>query len=1580
MSKKYSKKDPISHILDRSEMYVGSKKLKDVEEYVAIKNGDSFKIDKKLISSSPAILRIFIEILSNAIDNFERSRKSKTPCKTIKVSINKESGETIVWNDGEIIPIEIHEEEGVYNHSLIFGNLLTGSNYDDKEERLVSGKNGLGSKCLQKGTLIPLYNGKIKKIENIKVGDYLIGDDGNKRKVINTISGVGKLYEVSQPRGMTYVVNSEHILSLRMPDHKIIFWNSTKGGWSILWLDQKTKKVCSKIFRCIQTSIKCDECGIQLVSHLKRHYQRMHPNIEVQKKERKSPQVEAPDTKEVNDARIEIEKFKDTIQDDNTLDISIKEYLKMTPTMQSRFAGFKSCCVNWEKRDVKLDPYVLGLWLGDGYQNGRGFAINAEEDIEILQYLKEWGKENDANFANVPNCDVCKKNKNVIDFIPCKSCAAYSISSIEFKGQMYKAPLKNLLKMYNLLDEKFIPQEYLINDRETRLKVLAGLIDSDGHVYKERDGRRISISQGMMHERLAKDIIYLVRSLGIQCTETLMNTTWTYKGELRKGKAININISGNIEDIPTLVKRKKCSRPLKREVLNSGKLSIKKIEDGEFIGVSIDGNERFVLEDFTVTHNCTCVFSAKFTVKGADPNNKKTFEQTWTNNMKTTTEAIVKTLKSIKTGYTQVTYFPDFKQFGLKGYTDDIINLYTKYIIDTAMLTKVKVYLNDELINVNSLESYSRLYENPTEESLLIKNTHSEVLIMPSSIGEFQTVSFVNGIYTKLGGVHVDAFAEAIFRPIVEKFNKKDKPVINIKDVKQFFRLFVVSTVVNPDFEGQSKEKLESPKIEAVVKSTEINKILKWSVISELEDIIKMKDMAVLKKVERKSKSIKVEGLDRANLSDTKDSYKCSLILCEGLSAKTYAVAGIKKGVYGKAGRDYFGILSLTGKILNCRNSNPTSISKNAVITKLIQSLGLRHGTDYTDDKNYKSLSYGKVILLADADVDGIHITSLIINFFHYLFPSLLERKEPFICNMCTPIVRVFNSKGDLLFYDENRFRKFSEEQTRPFKSKYYKGLGTTKAEDVPDTFGKKMIEYNMDEGTNTSINKVFNKKFADTRKEWLEKYDPRPTFSLDDEGAVVDMKLSTYLNTETIKFSHDDCKRSIPSLYDGLKQSQRKILYAVKKRNLTYNKPSLKVAQLGGYVAEVSNYHHGEQNLYDTIVNMAQDYVGSNNIPLLYRDGMFGTRLANGSDAASARYIFTKMEILTPLIFREEDDVLLEQVCDDGDLVEPRFYIPIIPMILVNGALGIGTGWSSTIPCYNPIDVVDAVKTWIENKGQIIEEDEDGTILSLLPELYPWYRGFKGNISQINENKFISKGVLTLNKNLIKISEIPIGMAINTFKEFLEDLKDDKKIKKFDNQSSEVDIDFTITPIDGFKCDIENLKLHSYLNISNMVCFNIKDQLKKYKLDQIINDFCIVRYDYYIKRKKHILNTLESELRHLGNKARFIGEIIDGKLNIMNVDEKIIITELEKRGYDKEQGSEDGGKGYNYLLTLHIRTFTRDKVKKLKDDIASCQLKIDGIRSTTEYKMWINDLGEFEVAYKKWVNEPEKSKKPKKK
>jgi len=336
--------------------------------------------------------------------------------------------------------------------------------------------------------------------------------------------------------------------------------------------------------------------------------------------------------------------------------------------------------------------------------------------------------------------------------------------------------------------------------------------------------------------------------------------------------------------------------------------------------------------------------------------------------MRNTTDPKITSTK-LKTGFTKVTYFPDFKQFDLEEYSDDIINLYTKYVIDAAMLTKIKVYLNEELIPVNSLETYSELYDTSIDEKLFIKNKNSEVLICPANINEFQHISFVNGTYTRLGGVHVDAWSEVIFRPLVEKFNKKDKPQVNIKDIKQFFRIFVVATIPNPEFSSQDKEKLEAPKINPDVKQTDINKILKWSVIEDINDIIKMKEMVVLKKTEKKKKGYtKIEGLDPANNAGGKLGYQCSLILCEGLSAKTYAVAGIQKGVYDKAGRDWYGILSLRGKCLNVRNSIPTTIAKNKVITDLIQTLNLRHDLDYTEDKNYKTLSYGKIIFLTDAD------------------------------------------------------------------------------------------------------------------------------------------------------------------------------------------------------------------------------------------------------------------------------------------------------------------------------------------------------------------------------------------------------------------------------------------------------------------------------------------------------------------------------------------------------------------------------------------------------------------------------------
>ena len=1116
--KRYEKKDPISHCLDRPDMYVGSTRLRTISEYIAEKDDKTWKIYQQEIQSSPAILRIFVEALSNAVDNVERSKGTTTPCTKIKVNINEKTGETSIWNDGDVVPIEINEEENCYNHSMIFGQLLTGSNYDDEEERITAGRNGL---------------------------------------------------------------------------------------------------------------------GIKLVS----------------------------------------------------------------------------------------------------------------------------------------------------------------------------------------------------------------------------------------------------------------------------------------------------------------------------------------------------IFSKKFEVEGCDPAKKLILNQVWTNNMKTTSDPKIKS--SRLKGYTKVSWIPDFIRFGLTEYTHDIVKLYTRYVIDAAMISKIQVYLNDELIPVKSLSQYAELYSDSSPEKLLLKYKSCEVLVTPAS--NYQAISFVNGVYTRLGGQHVDSWAETIFRPIVDKFNGKDKkqkiksPKITIVDVKQFFRVFVVATVIRPEFNGQDKEKLESPSVPSEIKPPQLSTIYKWSsVMEKIEDILKSKELGVLRKVEKKKKFIKIDGMDQANNAGSKQSGDCSLFICEGLSAKTYVVAGIDTGVYGRQGRDWFGVLPVTGKVLNVRNATPTTIAANKVIVSFIQALGLQHGLDYTEDKNFKTLNYGRIILIADADCDGLHIESLLINLVHGLFPTLLQRKESYITSMKTPIVRIFRPRcNDLLFYDELRFQEYVAKQKQKINAKYYKGLGTTRAEDVPDTFGLKMIEYINDEECTTNMNKIFTKKNTDQRKQWLSSYDPtQNNFCLDDHSSLTNMTISDFLNFHLIKFSLADCKRSIPNGIDGLKESQRKILYAVRKRNLKFTGKSLKVAQLSGYTAEHSNYHHGEQNLQDTIICMAHDFPGTNNIPLLYPDGGFGTRLENGHDAANARYIFTKMEGMTDKLFPVADDPLLKAVNDDGDLVQPEHYIPIIPMILVNGCTcGIGTGWSCNIPCYNPKDLIKCIKIWLENDGEVLLEDPDtGEEISILPEIIPWYRGYNGEIKANGKNKYISYGVVKpYKKNKKQVTELPIGLWTNKFKEFCEDLVIDKKIKDLNNYSTPKDVNFIITEHDdGIDCNVNNLKLYSYLYTSNMVLFDENDQLKKYnKVDEIIVNFCKVRLDLYNKRKQYQIDMIKKELRYLGNKERFITEVINDELVIMKKKEETVIEELMTRNYDKDENN-----SYDYLLRLQIRTFTVEKIEQLNNDIKSLQVKLDILLLTSPEKIWLQELEDLEKHYDLWLKD----------
>ena len=438
----------------------------------------------------------------------------------------------------------------------------------------------------------------------------------------------------------------------------------------------------------------------------------------------------------------------------------------------------------------------------------------------------------------------------------------------------------------------------------------------------------------------------------------------------------------------------------------------------------------------------TNIFSKQFTVSTYDNTTNNTYTKTWKNNMRDSDkEKISKSRKKDPKNFTEVSWIPDFDQFGVKNYTSNMISILYRYVYDAAMITKLPIYLNGKKIHIKTLQDYTK-YFSDSSDFLSMSTKECEVVLTPST-GSFEHIAFTNGVYNKEGGVHVDTWSEAIFRPLLSKFNKPKKPQINIKDVKKFFRLYINCILVNPEFTSQSKTCLSAPAVKAVVVQKNINSIMKWSVASEIQDIIKGKELLTLKKTERKKNVFKkIAGFDPANNAGGAKSKDCTLILCEGLSAKTYAVVGIDVGFNGKSGRDWFGIYPLRGKLLNVRNATISSISKNKEITDVVNALGLQHGADYSDDVTFKKLNYGKVMIMPDADNDGIHISSLIMNLFHHMFPSLLKRKRSFIQSMQTPLVRIFQKGEDMLFYRQEIFERYMKmNEDKQHKIKYYSSL-----------------------------------------------------------------------------------------------------------------------------------------------------------------------------------------------------------------------------------------------------------------------------------------------------------------------------------------------------------------------------------------------------------------------------------------------------------------------------------------------------------------------------------------------------------
>ena len=415
--------------------------------------------------------------------------------------------------------------------------------------------------------------------------------------------------------------------------------------------------------------------------------------------------------------------------------------------------------------------------------------------------------------------------------------------------------------------------------------------------------------------------------------------------------------------------------------------------------------------------------------------------------------------------------------------------------------------------------------------------------------------------------------------------------------------------------------------------------VLNCGVLEAILAFAQSKQSKDLKKTDgtKKARLTGIAKLDDANEAGGKNGYKCTLIITEGDSAKALAVSGLSV-----IGRDYYGVFPLRGKLLNVRDANHSTIMANKEISELKQILGLQQGKDYADANARKALRYGHLMVMTDQDHDGSHIKGLIINFLHCYWPQLLKSGD-FLREFVTPIVKVTRNRVSTPFFTLKEYQDWRDQTggaANSYSIKYYKGLGTSTSIEAKQYFSdlqQHELTFEWEDKNDAAlIERAFAKSMADARKEWLRAYDPN-VFVDHTKDTIT---YSDFIDRELIHFSNADNVRSIPSMVDGLKPGQRKILFSCFKRGKSIIKNEIKVAQLAGYVSEHSAYHHGEASLAGTIVGMAQTFVGSNNIALLHPAGQFGTRLLGGKDAASPRYIFTKLPSLTRLIFHPDDDV----------------------------------------------------------------------------------------------------------------------------------------------------------------------------------------------------------------------------------------------------------------------------------------------------------------------------------------------------
>jgi len=436
-------------------------------------------------------------------------------------------------------------------------------------------------------------------------------------------------------------------------------------------------------------------------------------------------------------------------------------------------------------------------------------------------------------------------------------------------------------------------------------------------------------------------------------------------------------------------------------------------------------------------------------------------------------------------------------------------------------------------------------------------------------------------------------------------------------------------------------------------------------------------------------------------------------------------------------------------------------------------------------------------------------------------------------------------------------------------------------------------------------------------------------------------IRVKHFMDSNFKEFSLADNVRSIPKLKDGLKPSQRKVIYGLGTRG--ENAKEIKVATLAEHVSGKTDYHHGGGSLVGAIVGLAVSYPGTNNMNYLMPNGQFPSRLTK--ESAAERYIFTEYSPYFRSIFKKEDDILLEYQLSDGEKIEPFNYFPLLPMALVNGSDGTGTGHRSFILQYHPEHVRDACIKVLQGKKLPMDS------------LVPWFKGFSGSVAKDEETAQIEvRGLMeVVNTTTIKITELPVGYYLDDYIAFLYTLVDSGFIKEFDDDSTTKQFKFTVTcPRSTTALDAETLMKKFKLiarDTENFTLWNENDVIERFDTpEDIVKRFVDWRVLGYEERRVRLIDKTKEEVRFLNEKLRFI------LFYLANVDEfknkkkdDLIALLLANKFVD-----------YDDLLRQQIWKLTRDEIDKLKNEIKNAEVYLGELIGDTGAQMFIRELKAF--------------------